>query len=354
VSKLEALQNLVANDLCLFREPFFEGMEPLPSAGSAAGETGMPEAQDFRWRTPSLDFFETWRISGIAGGRNPSRYSESPNLWNPYFRELGVKGVFFAFDVPVEKDLLSFLICWVRVPGALDITVTDPYKHEVYRALQTLPLPVIPFDQVEKTRTVNHLILDRKESRILALNTDGLGMIWALNRRIDLRGKWILLLGAGGSAASIGAELILRRCNLWIANRTPARAKALAESIQQSVDTRRGTAGKIMWSGFEQIEQALPRTDVLISTASNGCPIGASQVDRLPAGAVLAETKYGAKAELEELAVGRTYVNGRAMLFGQFVEAAKILYPLLGIPRNTHLRAVRSLEDRGYLERTRD
>lgn len=347
MSKLEALQNLVANDLCSFRDPFFEGMELQPSAGSAEGETGMPEVQDFRWRTPSLDFFETWRISGIVGGRNPSRYSESPNLWNPYFQELGVKGVFFAFDVPAEKDLLSFLIRWVRVPGALDLTVTDPYKHEVYRALQTLPLPVTPFDQVEQTQTVNHLILDGKDRRILALNTDGLGMIRALSRRIDLRGKWTLLLGAGGSAASIGAELIHRRCNLWIANRTPARAKALAESIQQSVDTRRGTGGEIVWSGFEQIEEALPRTDVLINTVSNGCPIGASQVARLPAGAVLAETKYGAKAELEELAVGRTYVDGKAMLFGQFVEAAEILHPLLGIPRNTHLRAVRSLEDRG-------
>jgi len=347
VSKLDALQNLAANNLCSFRAPFFDGMEPLTSAGSPEGATGMPGVQDLCWRVPSLDFFEAWRISGIVGGRHPSRYSESPNLWNPYFQKLGVKGAFFAFDVPTEKGLLSFLIRWVRVPGALDLTVTDPYKHEVYRALQTLPLPVTPFDQVEQTQTVNHLILDEKDRRILALNTDGLGMIRVLSRRIDLRGKWILVLGAGGSAASIGAELIHRRCNLWIANRTPARAKALAESIQQLVDTRRGTGREVMWSGFEQIEEALPKTDVLINTVSNGCPIGASQVANLPAGAVLAETKYGAKADLVKLAVGRTYVDGRAMLFGQFVEAAEILHPLLGIPLNTHLRAVRFLEDRG-------
>lgn len=349
MSKLDAFQNLVVNDLCSFRDPFFEGMEALPSVGSAEGKAGIPEVRDFRWRVPSLDFFEAWRISGIVGGRNPSRYSESPNLWNPYFQRLGVKGAFFAFDVLAEEDLLSFLIRWVRVPGALDLTVTDPYKQAVYRALPALPLPVTRFDQVEQTQTVNHLILDRKDGRILALNTDGLGMIRALTRRIDLRDKWILLLGAGGAAASIGAELIHRHCNLWIANRTPVRAKVLAESIQQSADTRRGTGGAIAWSGFEQIEEVLPRTNVLINTVSGGCPIGASQAARLPAGAVLAETKYGAKAELEELAVGRTYVDGRAMLFGQFVEAAEILHPLLGIPRKAHLRAVHSLEDRGWL-----
>ena len=91
----------------------------------------------------------------------------------------------------------------------------------------------------------------------------------------------------------------------------------------------------------------MPKTDVLINTVSKGCPIGASQVARLPAAAVLAETKYGAKAELDKLAVGRTYVDGRAMLYGQFVEAAEIVHPLIGIPRNAHLRAVRSLEVRG-------
>ena len=347
MSKLDALQNFVANDLCSFRDPFFEGMEPLSSLGSAEGEPATPEVQDFRWRVPSLDTFESWRISGIVGGRNPSRYSESPNLWNPYFQRLGVRGVFFAFDLPAKEDLLSFLIRWVRVPGALDLTVTDPYKREVYRALQTLPLAVTRFDQVEQTQSVNHLILDRKDGRILALNTDGLGMIRALSLRIDLRGKWILLLGAGGAAASIGAELIHHRCNLWIANRTQSRAKALAESIRRSVDTRRKTGGAIVWSGFEQIEEVLPRTNVLINTVSDGCPIGASQVARLPAAAVLAETKYGAKAELEKLAVGRNYVDGRAMLYGQFVEAAEIVHPLIGIPRNAHLRAVRSLEVRG-------
>ena len=58
----------------------------------------MPEEQGFRWWVSSLDFFEAWRISGIVGGRNPSRYSESPYFWNQYFQKLGVKGVFFAFD----------------------------------------------------------------------------------------------------------------------------------------------------------------------------------------------------------------------------------------------------------------
>jgi shikimate 5-dehydrogenase len=93
---------------------------------------------------------------------------------------LWIEGVFFAFDLPAESSLLSFLECWLRIPGALDLTVTDPFKQEAYQMLRLLPLPVIPSDQVVQTKTVNYLVLDEEESRIVALNTDGLGMIRAL------------------------------------------------------------------------------------------------------------------------------------------------------------------------------
>lgn len=310
--------------------------------------------EDSRWRVPSLEYFDEWRISGIVGGREPSRYSESPNLWNLYFRELSVRGAFLAFDLPADRDLLSFLILWLRVPGALDLTVTDPYKHQVYQALQELPLPVVRFAQVEQTQMVNHLVHDEDNRRLLALNTDGSGMIRALFGRVDLEGKRVLLLGAGGSAASIGAELVQRRCRLWIANRTPSRAEALAGKLRQAASGSAGGGVEIAWSGFDRIEQTLPETDVLISTVPDGCPLGASQTARLPAGAVLAETKYGVKADLEALAEGRTYVNGRAMLFGQFVEAAEVLHPLLGVSRRAHSRALRCVEARTAARPTRD
>ncbi|UCF95923.1 MAG: hypothetical protein JSV89_12125 [Spirochaetaceae bacterium] len=103
------------------------------------------------------------------GGRNPPRYSESPNLWNPYFQKLNIGGVFLAFDVPSEGKLLQFLTRWLRTPGALDLTVTDPYEHAVCRALSSLPLPVGSFGPVEQTQTVNHLICDQGSGRALAL-----------------------------------------------------------------------------------------------------------------------------------------------------------------------------------------
>lgn len=332
MSKLATLQELLTNDLCVFRERFFPGMKPLAEAGAG---------REPRWRAASLELFESWRISGIVGGRNPSSYSESPKLWNPYFRRLKIRGVFFTFDLPAERPFLSFLDRWLRIPGALDLTVTDPFKREAFRVLRSLPLPVTACEQVEQTQTVNHLILDEEGGRVLALNTDGLGMIRALRGCVELEGRRILLLGAGGSAASIAAELMRFPCRLWIANRTVSRARSLAELLLSSGRSGGATRAEVAWSGFDEIDELLPHIDVLINTVSAGCPIGTPQAARLPSRAVLAESKYGAKADLAALASGRSYVDGRSMLFGQFVEAADTVRRQLGISADAHLRAVR-------------
>lgn len=339
MSKLSGLQNILSNDLRVFRRRFFRGMKAV--SGFVSGEeTAAAGGRERRWGMDSLDRFESWRINGIVGGRRPSTYSESPNLWNPYFRKLNVKGVFFAMDLPAESGISLFLDQWLSIPGVLDLTVTDPFKQEVFLSLQSLPLPVIPTEQVERTGSVNHLILDEEGGRVLALNTDGLGMIRALRARVQLEGRRVLLLGAGGTAASIAAELTSFPCTLRIANRTVSRAQALAEAL-------RGFASReIAWGGFEQLEELLPSIDVLVNTVSEGCPIGPLQAELLPANAVLAESKYGTKADLAAFASGRTYVNGWAMLFGQFAAAADVVHCLLVVSEHAHQRALRSLQNR--------
>ena len=65
-------------------------------------------------------------------------------------------------------------------------------------------------------------------------NTDGAGLVAdiAERHRLDLRGRRTLVLGAGGAAAGIVHALLdAGIASLTIANRTPARADALADGI---------------------------------------------------------------------------------------------------------------------------
>ncbi len=340
MSKLDQIQKDLSNDLRLFREPFFEDMEEVRPLSAGHGSAG--ESPSFRVR--DLAYFESWRISGIVGGRRPSTYSESPRLWNSYFRKLGIKGVFFGLDLPIEGDFKEFLEVMLDVQGMLDLTITDPYKHDAFQALDYMGLPIKWSDQAVHTETVNHIILDSSQKELIALNTDGIGMFGAVNDKIQSGGKRVLILGAGGSAASIGYEFVRAGCDLTIMNRTVSRAEGLGRLLDQFKES----GSDIRWTGFERLAQFLGEADVVISTVAEGCPIHSGNETYLKEGVLLAETKYGPKADLKDLALrrGLDYVDGRDMLFGQFLEAAAHVFPLLGVTRDRHDAVIREMKEK--------
>lgn len=336
MSELQALQSYLTNDLRVFRAPFFAHMQRITVGG-------LPEAgpsEQGLWQVSSLDVFESWYVCGIVGGRRPSTYSESPQLWNTYFAKLGQRGVFFGFDLPREEDFQAFLLAFQAVPGCLDLTVTDPYKHAAYHSVKGLAYSVEWSDQARNTETVNHIIFDVKSDRVLVLNTDGLGMIRVVKEQMDISGKKVLLIGAGGSAASIGYEFVMAGNELFIMNRTLTRAEGLGGLLGQFAKPTQA----LHWGGFDRTPAWLPQADIVINTVAKGCPVDSRHAGLLREGVLLAETKYGDKSELRTLAreTGKCYVDGKAMLFGQFVEAVAHVFPILGVSRETHDHVVTS------------
>ena len=88
----------------------------------------------------------------------------------------------------------------------------------------------------------------------------------------------------------------------------------------------------------------------MISTVVEGCPIHPGNMGLLKEGVILAETKYGAKADLKQAAQekGLAYVDGRAMLFGQFVEAAVVMGPLISVAPDRHKRLILEMKGLFY------
>ena len=334
MSKLANLQKFLTNDLRVFKAPFFEGLEGFP------GTIETPDTQEpAPYRISSLDIFDAWDICGIVGGRKPSTYSESPRMWNSYFRGIGRKAVFFAFDLPQEKDFAKFMDTLPAIPGFLELTVTDPYKHTAFLSLEGLGFQVRLSDQAADTKVVNHVILDSEKKTLLALNTDGMGMIWAIKEKVDVKGRTVLIIGEGGSAVSIGYEFVRAGSNLFITNRTHSRAKDVSELLAGS----KSTGQQVSWGGFDRLSGLLNQADIVINTVPEGCPLDVKSGKSLKEGALLAETTYGSKSAIKDLAMttGLDYVDGMDMLIGQFLEAAAKIYPLLGISRETHEEAIR-------------
>ena len=76
-------------------------------------------------------------------------------------------------------------------------------------------------------------------ARLLGFNTDGVGALNALEQNgVELKGKKMLLLGAGGAAKAIAYTLSQEAEELVILNRTPKPATELANLLKQKFNKK--------------------------------------------------------------------------------------------------------------------
>ena len=115
--------------------------------------------------------------------------------------------------------------------GELDgVNVTTPFKALALQSadawLRTARHKAGVFTQPANT-------LFMQDNRLVAASTDGQGLVAALlGAQVDLVGKRVLLLGAGGAAQAVAAELLaLGAAQLRVANRTSAAAAALVDRL---------------------------------------------------------------------------------------------------------------------------
>ena len=102
---------------------------------------------------------------------------------------------------------------------------------------------------------------------------------------------------------------------------------------------------ELEWSGFDRLQDWLPKSDIIINTVPEGCPIDPRHAELLKEGVLLAETTYGHKTGLTAIAgAGKgLYTDDEAMLMGQFAEAMDQVFPILGISTEEHKQVINSL-----------
>jgi shikimate dehydrogenase len=158
-------------------------------------------------------------IYGIIG--NPVAHSLSPIMHNSAFQALGLNKVYVPFPATNAQKALA----GCRALGVRGLSVTIPHKENVLAHIDSID-PV-----AAKIGAVNTLVFD-EDKKIHGLNTDWTGANRAMADKIDLEGKRILVLGAGGSAKAIGFGLIEAGARVILASRTESKVEALAEILQ--------------------------------------------------------------------------------------------------------------------------
>jgi shikimate dehydrogenase len=214
---------------------------------------------------------------------HPIKHSVSPPIHRAFAEQFGIALAYRAIDAaPAE---FSAAVHQFFADGGRGANVTLPHKAAAFTLANERT------EAAARAGTAN--VLTRlPDGRLAAHNTDGAGMVRDMTERhgIELRGKSVLMLGAGGAARGVAWNLLDGGVQaLTIVNRSHASAEALASLIG---DTRRVRSGD-----WQQLA-GLGRFDLIVHATSAGVlgatlPLPASLVDENTIGYDLS---YGAAA----------------------------------------------------------
>lgn len=169
--------------------------------------------------------------AGVIG--YPVRHSLSPTICQAAFDELGLDWVYAAFEV-LPGDAGQALD-HMRERDMAGLSVTMPHKADVAAAVDELSPAAAALGVVN--------CVSRDGARLVGHNTDGAGFCDALLAEgVDLAGIDCAVLGAGGAARAVVAELARRGVGevAVIARRPEAAASAAA--LAGSVGSTAGLA----------------------------------------------------------------------------------------------------------------
>jgi 3-dehydroquinate dehydratase / shikimate dehydrogenase len=159
------------------------------------------------------------RVYGVIG--DPIAHSLSPVMQNAAFAVRGMDAVYLPFLVRDLDDLVNS----IGPLGLRGFSVTIPHKQGILAHLDGCD------GLAEKIGAVNTVVV-RDGGRLQGYNTDYVGVLRALERRIRLERSRVLIVGAGGAARAVAFALAQAGASVCITARRPQRAKSLAHEIR--------------------------------------------------------------------------------------------------------------------------
>ena len=259
--------------------------------------------------------------TGLAVLGHPVAHSLSPAMHTAALAELAAADPRFR-DWHYEKfDIapgdLPRALAQLHTRGFVGVNLTVPHKEAGLARAESAD------DFARAAGAANTLL--RTATGWHAANTDGAGLADALRREfgLELSGRPVLLLGAGGAARAAAAQCLREGvASLWIGNRGTGRLSALLAQLEPIAGGR-----PVRGFSLEQIPPELPDGAVVINATSLGLqPDAPAPLDlsRLSAPVAVFDMIYNppSTALLRQAAkLGLPHAHGLAMLAYQGAHA---------------------------------
>ncbi len=156
-------------------------------------------------------------LYGVFG--DPVGHSLGPVMHNAAFRYAGVNAAYLAFRVTDIRAAVDA----VRALGIRGVSVTIPHKVSVMDHLDEIA------PMAREVGAVNTLI--NRDGKLAGYNSDSLGAVAALTEKLNLSGRSVAVLGAGGAARAVGFGVRAEGAAVTVVNRSADRGEALARDI---------------------------------------------------------------------------------------------------------------------------
>ncbi|WP_051357542.1 shikimate dehydrogenase [Heyndrickxia coagulans] len=257
----------------------------------------------------------------------PIKHSLSPAMHNLSFQKLGLNYAYMAFEVGNEQ--LANVVKGFRSLNIRGWNVSMPNKTKILNLLDKLS-PAAKFAEAVNT-VVN------EDGILIGHNTDGIGYVRGLKEEgIDIKGKRITLIGAGGAGTAIAIQCAIEGASeIHIFNRideTFDRAVKNADTINRNIPNIDCIATANSMDETEKLKYYIQRSDIVTNATCVGMkPLDGKSIipDRswLHSNLIVSDVVYiPRKTRLLEIAesAGCKAINGLGMMLWQGAEAFKI------------------------------
>jgi len=154
---------------------------------------------------------------GVVG--NPVKHSLSPEIHFNFAKQFNINLDYQKYLV--EPEQLETFIKNFFIKGGVGLNVTLPFKQSVIPFIDELSMAS------EMCGSVNTLSV-KKDGSIKGDTTDGDGLLLHLKQlEYEVKGKTILILGAGGASISVIYALLKNQAKVILHNRSPDKIESL-------------------------------------------------------------------------------------------------------------------------------
>jgi shikimate dehydrogenase len=237
---------------------------------------------------------------------NPIAHSKSPLIHRMFAEQTGQDISYEAILSPL--DGFAETVERLRREGYKGCNVTVPFKFEAFK------LAANRSDRTQSAQAVNTLSFN--DNAISGDNTDGLGLVRDIEHNLgfDLKNKQVLLMGTGGAAYGVAADLLQSNAMLTVGYRTEEKARWFMTQFREIVTI----------VGYSNI--TAEQFDIVINATSSGL---SDEMPPLPPGifapgALAYDMMYGRETPFMKFAreQGAAVVaDGLGMLVEQAAEA---------------------------------